>query len=139
MNRQSDTGKLSLKIPSDIKYIREVSSGILKWLESRKLDESALFDIRLCVEEVVRNAITHGNNSDPGLNVLVSYWLEGDSLIIEVEDEGRGFDPGKVSDPTIGENLMKGSGRGVYIVRKLIDKMEFNDKGNKVRLTKYLK
>ena len=139
MNRQSDTGKLSLKIPSDIKYIREVSSGILKWLEPRKLDESALFDIRLCVEEVVRNAITHGNNSDLGLKVLISYWLEGDSLIIEVEDEGRGFDPGKMPDPTIEENIMKGSGRGIYIVRKLIDKMEFNDKGNKVRLTKYLK
>ena len=139
MNRQSDTGKLSLKIPSDIKYIREVSSGILKWLEPRKLDESALFDIRLCVEEVVRNAITHGNNSDLGLKVLISYWLEGDSLIIEVEDEGAGFDPGKMPDPTIEENIMKGSGRGIYIVRKLIDKMEFNDKGNKVRLTKYLK
>ena len=139
MNRRSDTGKLSLEIPSDIKYVKEVSSGILKWLQPRKLDDSALFDIRLCVEEVVRNAITHGNNNDKGLKVLVSYWLEGDSLIIEIEDEGRGFDLGKVPDPTIGENIMKGSGRGVYLVRKLIDKMEFNDKGNKVRLTKYLK
>jgi len=139
MNRRSDIGKLSLKIPSDIKHIREVSSGILKWLQPRELDDSALFDIRLCVEEVVRNAMMHGNNNDKGLNVLVSYWLEGDRLIIEVEDEGRGFDLGKVPDPTIEENIMKGSGRGVYIVRKLMDKMEFNDKGNKVRLTKYLK
>ncbi|MCX5668297.1 MAG: ATP-binding protein [Candidatus Omnitrophica bacterium] len=139
MNRRSDTGKVSIEIPSDIKYIRKVSSGILKWLEPRKLDDSALFDIRLCVEEVIRNAITHGNNSDLGLKVLISYWLEGDSLIIEVEDEGAGFDHSKMPDPTIEENIMKGSGRGVYIVRKLIDKMEFNDKGNKVRLTKYLK
>jgi serine/threonine-protein kinase RsbW len=111
----------------------------LKWLESRKLDDSALFDIRLCVEEVVRNAITHGNDSDKDLKVLVSYWLEGDRLIIEVEDEGRGFDPGKVPDPTVEGNILRGSGRGVYIVRKLVDKMEFNDKGNKIRLTKYLK
>lgn len=139
MNRRSDTGKLSLKIPSDIKYVRKASSGILEWLQPRKLDDSALFDIRLCVEEVVRNAITHGNNNDKGLKVLVSYWLEGNSLIIEVEDEGRGFDLGKVPDPTIEENIMNGSGRGVYLVRKLMDKMEFNDKGNKVRLTKYLK
>ena len=139
MNRRSDTGKSFLKIPSEIKYIREVSSGILKWLQLRKLDDSALFDIRLCVEEVVRNAITHGNNNDKSLKVLVSYWLEGDCLIIEVEDEGRGFDFSEVPDPTIEENIMKGSGRGIYIVRKLIDKMEFNDKGNKVRLTKYLK
>ena len=139
MNRRSDTGKLSLKIPSDIKYIRKVSSGILKWLEPRKLDDSALFDIRLCVEEVIRNAIMHGNNSDKSLKVLVRYWLEGDRLIIEVEDEGIGFNLDKVPDPTIEENIMKGSGRGVYIVHKLMDEIKFNDKGNKVRLTKYLK
>jgi len=139
MNRRSDTEKFSLKILSDIKYIREVSLGMLKWLESAKLDDSTLFDIRLCVEEVVRNAITHGNNNNKDLNVLVSYWLEDGSLIIEVENEGRGFDPGKVPDPTIGENLIRNSGRGVYLVGKLMDKMEFNDRGNKVRLTKYLK
>ena len=139
MNRRSDTEKLSLEIPSDIKCIRVVSSGILKWLKPIKLDDSMLFDIRLCVEEVVRNAITHGNHNDRGLKVLVSYWLEDDRLIIEVEDEGRGFDLGKVPDPTIGENIMKGGGRGVYLVQKLMDEIKFNDKGNKVRLTKYLK
>lgn len=139
MNRRSDAEKLSFKIPSDIKYIRKVSSGILKWLEPRKLDDHVIFDIRLCVEEMVRNAIVHGNNSDSGLNVLIKYWLEGDRLIIEVEDEGPGFDIDKVPDPTTEENIMKGSGRGVHIARELMDKMEFNDKGNKVRLTKYLK
>ena len=139
MNRQSDTRKFSLKISSDIKYVREVSLEILKWLESTKLDDSTLFDIRLCVEEAVRNAITHGNNNNKDLNVLVSYWIESGNLIIEVEDEGRGFDHGKVPDPTTRENLTKNSGRGVYLVGKLMDKMEFNDRGNKVRLTKHLK
>jgi len=139
MNRRNDTGKLSLEIPSNIKYIREVSSGILKWLQPRKLDDSTLFDIRLCVEEVVRNAITHGNNNDKGLKVFINYWLEGDRLIVEVEDEGKGFGLDKMPDPTIEKNIMKGSGRGVYLVRKLMDKMEVNDKGNKVRLMKCLK
>lgn len=139
MNRRSDTGKPSLKIPSDIKYIREVSFGILKWLDPRKLDDSALFDIRLCVEEVVRNAITHGNNNDKSLKVIINYWFEGGSLIIEVEDEGRGFDPAVVPDPTADENIMKGSGRGIYLARKLMDSVEFNDKGNRVRLIKRLK
>ncbi|MDD5173836.1 MAG: ATP-binding protein [Candidatus Omnitrophota bacterium] len=139
MNRRSDTGKLSLKIPSDIRYVKEVSSGILKWLKPRNLDDSAIFDIRLCVEEVVRNAIVHGNNNDKGLKVLIIYWLEGDHLIVEVEDEGGGFDSGKVSDPTIDENRMKLGGRGVYLVRHLMDEVKFNDKGNKVRLVKYLK
>ena len=139
MNRRSDTGKLSLKIPSEIGRIREVSFGILKWLKPRELDDSTLFDIRLCVEEAVRNAITHGNNNDKSLNVLIGYWIEDDRLIIEVEDEGAGFDLSKVPDPTIDENIMKGSGRGVYLVHKLMDKIEFNERGNKVRLIKRLK
>lgn len=139
MNRQSDIKKNTLRVPSEIKHVKKVSSDILKSLSSGGLDESVLFDIRLCVEEMVRNAIVHGNNNDNKLKVTVSYWLEGNKLIIEVEDEGRGFDSNKLPDPTTDENLTKGSGRGVYIARKLMDKMEFNDKGNKVRLTKYLR
>jgi serine/threonine-protein kinase RsbW len=139
MNHQNDTEKLSLNIPSEIKFIREASSKILKWLGLRKLDDSALFDIRLCVEEVVRNAMAHGNNNNKDLKVFINCRLEGDSLIIEVADEGKGFDLSKVPDPTIEENIMKGSGRGVYIVGKLMDKMELIDKGSKVRLTKRLK
>jgi serine/threonine-protein kinase RsbW len=139
MNHRSDAGKISFNIPSEIKQIREASSRILKWLEPRKLDDSTIFDIRLCAEEVVRNAITHGNNDNSSLKVKVSCWIEGANIIIEVEDEGSGFDLGKVPDPTIDENIMKGGGRGVYIVRNLMDKVELNARGNKVRLTKRLK
>lgn len=139
MSHRSDSEDISFSIPSGIKYIKEASSEILEWLKPRKLDDSALFDIRLCVEEVVRNAVVHGNQNDNGLKVLVNGRIENNRLVIEVEDEGKGFDIERVPDPTTDDNIMKASGRGVYLVRKLMDEMEFIGKGNKVRIVKYLK
>ncbi len=138
MNRQNDIVEEDITIPSEIKYIREVSSKILKILETRHIDESVLFDIRLCVEETVRNAIEHGNLKDKRSRVIINYRISGDRFTIEVEDEGAGFDHKALPDPTYGDNLMKNSGRGVYLVRRLMDKVEFNEKGNKVKLTKYI-
>lgn len=138
MKRRSDTVKETFTIPSEIKYIREASSAILKSLEPYKIDRSALFDIRLCVEEIVRNAITHGNRSDEKKPVKIDYRLDGDKFIIEVEDRGTGFDYKKIPDPTHKDNIMEKTGRGVYLVRHLMDKVEYNDKGNKVKLTKYI-
>jgi len=138
MNRQNDIVEENITIPSEVKYVREVSSKILRILETRNIDESALFDIRLCVEETVRNAIEHGNVKDRRSKVKINYRISGDRFTIEVEDEGAGFDYKSLPDPTHEENLMKNSGRGVYLVRRLMDKVEFNEKGNKVKLTKYM-
>ncbi len=138
MNRQNDIVEENIAIPSEVKYVREVSSKILRILETRNIDESVLFDIRLCVEETVRNAIEHGNVKDKRSKVKINYRISGDRFTIEVEDEGAGFDYRSLPDPTHEENLMKNSGRGVYLVRRLMDKVEFNEKGNKVKLTKYM-
>lgn len=138
MNRQNDIVEENITIPSEIKYVREISSKILKRLETRSIDESVLFDIRLCVEETVRNAIEHGNRRDKRSKVRIGYRISGDRFTVEVEDEGAGFDYRSIPDPTQEDNLMKNSGRGVYLVRCLMDKVEFNEKGNKVKLTKYI-
>jgi serine/threonine-protein kinase RsbW len=138
MNSRNDTLEEHITIPNDIKYVREISSKILKKLESRNISESTLFDIRLCVEETVRNAMQHGNRHGKKSKVKISYNIGPDKFVIDVQDEGPGFDPGRLPDPTHDDNIMKGSGRGVYLVRHLMDKVEFNDKGNRVKLTKYL-
>ena len=120
--------------------MREVSSSILKSLESHKIDEETFFDIRLCVEESVRNAIVHGNSNDKKRFVKIDYWLEGDNkFIVEIEDEGAGFNHKDLPDPTHEDNIIKGSGRGVYLVLHLMDEVKFNDRGNRVTLTKYIK
>jgi serine/threonine-protein kinase RsbW len=134
-----EENKVSIEIPSEIKYIRKVSSEILESLSPYGPDEKRLFDIKLCAEEAIRNAIVHGNRADKKLHVRVSYWVEKDKLNIVVEDEGPGFDPEKVPDPTEKGNMFKESGRGVRLIRKLMDKVDFNEKGNRIRMEKALK
>lgn len=128
-----------IKVPSEIGSIRKVSSEILGGLLPYKLDKDSAFDIRLCTEEAVRNAIVHGNLSRKESVVKVSYWIDKGKLNIEVEDEGSGFNLKKVPDPTENCNIMKGSGRGVYLIKKLMDYVDFNEKGNKIRMWKVLK
>jgi serine/threonine-protein kinase RsbW len=103
------------------------------------LDEDGGFDIRLCVEEAVRNAIVHGNHSDRKRSVKVDCRVENGAAIIEVEDEGAGFDYNNVPDPTKESNILKNSGRGVYLIKKLMDKVEFNKAGNRIKMVKGLK
>lgn len=138
MSRQNNIVEESITIPSQIKYVREVSSTILNKIKPRNIDEGTLFDIRLCVEETVRNAIEHGSRNNSDAKVKIYYRIEEDKFIFEVEDEGSGFDYRKIPDPTHDDNIMKASGRGIYLVLRMMDKVEFNDKGNRIKLLKYL-
>ncbi len=112
---------------------------LLDSLKPLGIDESKAFEIKLCVEEAVRNAIVHGNKSDPRRQVKFSYWVEDGELNIEIEDEGGGFKPELVKDPTKDENLTRNSGRGVYLIKKLMDRVEYIEPGNKVRMSKRIK
>lgn len=103
------------------------------------MEEAALFDIRLCVEEAVRNAIVHGNRCEKRLSVEVSYWVEDGTLHVEVVDHGKGFDHKKLPDPTKDENLTRNNGRGVYLIKRLMDRAEYNESGNKISMVKRLK
>jgi serine/threonine-protein kinase RsbW len=130
--------KSVIKIPSDISEIRKVSCAIIEDVAPREKNESKVFDIRLSTEEAVRNAIIHGNKSDASKSVTVTYWVEAGNLHIEVEDEGGGFDYKNIPNPTEKENIMKNSGRGVYLIRRLMNRVEFNESGNVIRMVKHL-
>jgi len=131
--------KKDIRFQSDSGRIRESSSRILKDLESYGIGEKEEFEIKLCVEEAVRNAIVHGNKSDPKRQVRLGYWVDKGVLNIEVEDEGAGFDHKLVKDPTEDENILRNSGRGVYLIKKLMDNVEYSTKGNKVSMAKKIK
>ncbi|MBU0605146.1 MAG: ATP-binding protein [Candidatus Omnitrophica bacterium] len=133
------SGKTLIKVPSETRYINKVSSEILSGLARYGVDESRLFDIRLCVEEAVRNAMVHGNHCDKKLPVRTVYWVDNGVLNVEIADEGPGFDSTDVADPTLEPHMLKNSGRGVYLIKKLMDKIEYNEKGNKITMTKILK
>jgi len=134
-----ETKKKVFIVPSQTESIKKISSKILDSLKPYGVSADTLFDIRLSTEEAVRNAIVHGNLSDKNLLTTVSYWIKDGAIFIEVEDEGVGFDRGALPDPTTEDNLMKGSGRGVYLIDRLMDSARFNESGNKITMTKRLK
>ena len=84
--------------------------------------------------EAVNNAILHGNNSDPGKIVEILISFKNSELSITVKDEGLGFKPEKVPDPTIPENIESINGRGVFLMSRLADKLTFNKRGNTVKM-----
>jgi len=127
-----------MKIPSDVSYIKKVSSEIEAFLKSANVKSSIRFDIRLAVEEAVKNSIIHGNKKNKELPVVITYLLEGGKFTIEIEDRGMGFKPEKVPDPTHTKNLTKAGGRGVFLIMKLMDEAKYNDRGNKVFMVKFI-
>lgn len=130
---------MKIKIPSDIKLVHKTSAEMLQSLKEFKIDKSILYDLRLSCEEALINAIRHGNKENLDLFVDVKMYKHPEKVEIIIEDEGKGFNFEELPDPTLPENIEKGSGRGVYLISKLMDKVEFFNRGRGVRLIKYIK
>jgi len=92
-------------------------------------------EIQLALREALNNAVRHGSGLNPQKQIHVAYRCDTkDGLWVMVRDEGKGFDPEKVPDPTTPENLERYGGRGVYMVRQLMDKVEYRDGGREVHM-----
>jgi serine/threonine-protein kinase RsbW len=137
-SRKSGERGGTFRFSSEIKNIRGAAVKVLGALSCFNIDPDKAFDIRLCIEEAVRNAMVHGNRSDKRLPVIVSYRVAAGLLTLEVEDRGEGFDYSSIKDPTEGSGLERNSGRGVYLIKKLMDSVSYNERGNKVTMTKRL-
>jgi serine/threonine-protein kinase RsbW len=94
-------------------------------------------ELRLALEEAVVNGLRHGNAGDPTKRVLVRYRVLPEAVLIDVEDEGPGFDPTAVPDPTRPENLDRPSGRGLLLMRHCTNWLWYRGRGNRVMLCKY--
>ena len=131
--------KKSIEISSNLKSIKPVINDLLSHLQSLKANEADVFDIRLCLEEVLINAIKHGNKFNENYKVRISSIFDNDSVTISVEDQGNGFDHNKVPDPAKEKNLLRTGGRGIFLIKHLMDKVAFNKKGNIIKMTKQLR
>ncbi len=96
--------------------------------------ERDLFGIRLALEEAIVNGIKHGNRNDAAKAVQVRYQISAAEFLIEVHDEGRGFDPDGVPDPLAPENLQRPGGRGVFLMRHYMTWVSYNERGNCVTM-----
>jgi serine/threonine-protein kinase RsbW len=117
--------------------INEVCDGILPKLKVHKFSDEDIFAVHLALEEALINAIKHGNKMNPKKSVKVDYSVTSDKIEISMTDEGPGFNPEAVPDPRRGENLYKNEGRGLLLMHAYMDEVEFNKRGNSVRIVRY--
>lgn len=122
-------------VPSSIESIGSVEKVIDEISEQRGISQDLYGKILIATIEAVNNAISHGNHFAPDKNVKVGFSITDNLFSITVEDEGVGFDPTNLPDPTAPENIEKISGRGVFIMRQYADKLEFNELGTKASLS----
>ncbi len=115
--------------------IARVQQQILEVLEGLGYDRAACFAVRTALDEAVSNATRHGNHDDPNRTVTVEYAADPASVVIEVQDEGLGFEPRSVPDPTRPENVDIPSGRGIMLMQTYMTEVEFHTPGNRVRMT----
>jgi serine/threonine-protein kinase RsbW len=123
-------------IPSDLHAARKVEEKIMRQVESMGFSHQCAFGIRLALEEAMVNACKHGNHGDPSKRIFVSYDVGPQRLVVRVRDEGPGFNPGLVPDPTAPERIALPSGRGIMLMRAYLDEVTFNSQGNEVQLVK---
>lgn len=122
-----------VELPNDREAIGRVIDNILDRAHERGVNQASVFAIRLAIEEAITNAFVHGHKGlGSDIPVLVEYRIDDNEVLIAVEDQGPGFQPEKLPDPTLDENLSKPSGRGVMLMRAYMNEVEFNDRGNRV-------
>ena len=123
-------------IDSDTTQGQQIQSEIVALAQACEFSEPELFAIRLAVEEALVNAIKHGNSSDPNKKVCIDYEINSEQVRIRIEDEGPGFDPETVPDPTSPEFLDRPCGRGLMLMKHYMSEVDFNARGNCVVMLK---
>ncbi|MBN2430661.1 MAG: ATP-binding protein, partial [Acidobacteria bacterium] len=129
-----------MSIPSILAKVPEIDKVAHNMGHAAGMTDNERSDLAIALTEIVKNAILHGNQANPQKTVLIHFIIGDDQLTVTVKDEGAGFDPDGIPDPTSPENLLKDTGRGIFVSRHLLDEIRFDREadGMKVTLIKYL-
>jgi serine/threonine-protein kinase RsbW len=119
----AETTELSL--PSRIDTVATAAAAVAEFLSRSGITEDAAFGIDMAVREAVTNAVLHGNHEDENKTVDVTLKSSPDAVEISVHDQGPGFNPEDVPDPTADENILKASGRGIFFMRNFMDEVNW--------------
>lgn len=125
----------TLELPNDLRAIERAVAYLMDRGHEVGFDYERLrLNFRVGVTEALANAMLYGNCRDPRKRVRLEVRLSPTEIMVQVTDEGRGFDPRKVLDPTLPINRTRSGGRGIYLIRKLMDRVEFNERGNSITM-----
>jgi serine/threonine-protein kinase RsbW len=102
-----------------------------------EFDDEAVEQANLAIIEAGTNAILHGNSNDPNKRVYFQFLVGEDKLTVIVKDEGKGFNPDRVPNPLDPKNLLNTTGRGIFLMRTLMDEVNYSKNGTEVQMVKY--
>ena len=133
-----DACELTMVLPADPAAIGGVTEGVVELLRNKAWPEDKAMEVELALQEALANAVRHGCGGDPTKRVQcsVTHDASGDVVIV-IRDPGRGFDARAVPDPLEGDNVFKPSGRGIYLINRLMDEVRFADEGREIRMRKH--
>jgi anti-sigma regulatory factor (Ser/Thr protein kinase) len=131
------TCQMNLTLPAIPSSIHKVSEGVTQMLTGKGWKEDEIIKVDLALQEALANGIRHGAKNDPTkfIQCVVTTDTAGD-LVIVVRDPGSGFDPQTVPNPLDGDNVLKSSGRGVFLINQLMDEVSYADSGREVQMKK---
>ena len=122
-------------LPTDIDLVAPAEAAFAKRLKRSGWSED-LDDFKLVFREALINAMKHGSKDDPDKKVKVEIKVSKERVYIQIRDEGEGFDPAQLPDPLLPENLLKSSGRGIFLMNNFFDSVTHEDGGKKIIMVK---
>lgn len=125
----------TLSVTNEPESIRTAEAQVVQAIERHHYPKASLFAIRLSLHEAMSNAFRHGHSKlPPHTPVRLTYHVKDQEVHLAIEDQGPGFKPENVPDPTLDENLERGSGRGLLLIRSYMAHAQYNDKGNRLEM-----
>lgn len=121
---------------STVQDVIPIVEAIAAAMQELGYSQRDVFGMRLAVEEAIVNGVRHGHQYDPTKQVLVQYKVRPDRVLVRIQDEGPGFRPTDVPDPTALDNLARCSGRGLFLMQNYATRVRYNTRGNSVTLSK---
>jgi serine/threonine-protein kinase RsbW len=129
----------AVSLPSTLSTVETVEAMAAEYAEKAGFDEDTASQVAMVSREAAVNAVLHGNKKDPAKQVHASFTLTAESLCIRIADDGGGFNPAEVPDPLSPEGLLKPSGRGIFLMRAIMDEVNFRQlsPGTEITLVKH--
>ena len=137
---ESQTGKINYTLDSSLDSVNRVEQTAEQMAKSAGMDEDEIFRVSMAVREAAVNAVLHGNSYDPEKHITASFENTGAALVIKICDQGKGLDPATLPDPLAPENLLRGTGRGIFLIHSFMDEVHFRllHPGTELTLIKHL-
>ncbi len=138
---ESQADKISYTLESSLDSVDRIEKTAEEVAKRAGLDDDEVYRVTMAVREAAVNAVLHGNAYDASKQVVASFETSSSELVIRIADQGKGLDPETLPDPLAPENLLRGSGRGIFLIRSFMDEVRFRQlhPGTELTLIKHLR